>query len=215
MRVLITMGPTREPIDSVRFISNASSGKMGLALAKEGKKRGHEVVVVSGPVGVEIPDEIKVINVKTAEEMVNSTLGELRGGYDLMISAAAIADYSPEELREGKMDSSKEVVLRLKPTPKLTRLAREKFPGLFIVAFKAEVNLPEEELLERAGKKLTEENLNLVVANDIGRNIFGSEKTEVWILDGKEVRHVPTADKASIAGDIWNAIEAAMPFFTH
>ncbi|MBU4201719.1 MAG: phosphopantothenoylcysteine synthase [Candidatus Altiarchaeota archaeon] len=214
MRVLITMGPTREPIDSVRFISNASSGKMGLALAKEGKKRGHEVVVVSGPVGVEIPDEIKVINVKTAEEMVNSTLGELRGGYDLMISAAAIADYSPE-FQQGKMDSGKEVMLRLKPTPKLTRLAREKFPGLFIVAFKAEVNLPEEELLERAGKKLTEENLNLVVANDIGRNIFGSEKTEVWILDGKEVRHVPTADKASIAGDIWNAIEAAMPFFTH
>jgi len=214
MRALITLGPTQEPIDSVRFISNASSGKMGLALAREGKKRGHEVVVVSGPAGVEIPDEIKVINVKTAEEMVNSALGELKGGYDLMISAAAIADYSPE-FQQGKMDSSKEVMLRLKPTPKLTRLAREKFPGMFIAAFKAEVNLPEEELLERARKKLSSEKLNLVVANDIGRNIFGSEKTEVWILNGKEVRHVPPADKASIAGEIWNAIEAAIPFFTH
>ncbi len=214
MRVLITMGPTREPIDSVRFISNASSGKMGLALAEEGRKRGHEVTAVSGPVDVEIPEGIKVIDVKTAEEMVNSTLEELKGGYDVIISAAAIADYSPE-FRQGKMDSSKEVMLRLKPTPKLTRLAREKFPGPFIVAFKAEVNVPQEELLERARKKLSSEKLNLVVANDIGKNIFGSEKTEVWILDGKDVKHVPPADKKSIAGEIWNAIEAAIPFFTH
>ena len=214
MRVLITMGPTREPIDSVRFISNASSGKMGLALAEDGRKRGHEVTAVSGPVGVEIPDGIKVIGVKTAEEMVNSTLEELKAGYDAIISAAAIADYSPE-FQQGKMDSREEVLLRLKPTPKLTRLTREKFPGLFIVAFKAEVNLPEEELLERARKKLSSEKLNLVVANDIGRNGFGSEKTEVWILDGKDVKHVPPADKKSIAGEIWNAIEATIPFFTH
>ena len=210
MRVLITMGPTREPIDSVRFISNASSGKMGMALAREGRKRGHGVTAVSGPVNIEIPGGIKVIDVKTAEEMVSSTLEELKGDYDIMISAAAIADYSPE-FQQGKMDSGKEVLLRLKPTPKLTRLAREKFPELFIAAFKAEVNLQEEELLKRARKKLTEEKLNLVVANDIGRNIFGSEKTEVWILDGRDVKHVPPADKKSIAGEIWNAIEAAIP----
>lgn len=208
MRILITMGPTREPIDSIRFISNASSGKMGRALAEESRKRGHEVTVVSGPVSVEIPDGIKVVDVITAEEMVNSTLEELKGGYDTLISTAAIADYSPEELREGKMDSSNgEVLLRLKPTPKLTRLSRENFPDLFIVAFKAEFNVPQEELLERARKKLTSENLNLVVANDIGRNRFGSEEIEVWILGGKEVKHVPMADKSKIAQEIWDVIE--------
>jgi len=207
MRALITLGPTREPIDSVRFISNASSGRMGLALAREGKKRGHEVVVVSGPVEVEIPDEIKAITVTTAEEMVNSTLEELKGGYDIMISAAAIADYSPEELREGKMDSSEEVLLRLKPTPKLTKLTRENFPELFIVAFKAEFDVQKEKLLDRAREKMTSENLNLIVANDIGRNRFGSGETEAWILDGKEVKHVPLADKGALAREIWDAIE--------
>ncbi len=212
MRVLITMGPTREPIDSIRFISNASSGKMGLALAQEGIRRGHEVMIVSGPVSIKIPDGIKVIGVRTAEEMVNSTLQELKHGYDLMISTAAIADYSPEELRKGKMDSGKgEILLRLKRNPKLTKLSRENFPDLFIVAFKAEFNLSKGKLLERARKKLSGENLNRVVANDIGRNRFGSDKTEVWILGGKEVKHVPPADKSSIARGIWDEIESAIP----
>jgi len=210
MKVLITLGPTQEPIDSVRFITNASSGRMGLALVEEARKRGHNVTVVSGAVSVRIPDGMKVINVRTAKEMVNSTLQELGQDYDVLISAAAIADYSPK-FQQGKMNSgSGEILLKLKPNPKLTALAREKFPDLFIVAFKAEFNLPEDELIERAGKKLSSENLNLIVANDIGRNRFGSKKTEVWILDGREVKHIPLTDKITIASEVWDAIEGAI-----
>jgi len=212
MKILITMGPTQEPIDSVRFITNASSGKMGLALVEEARKRDHNITVVSGLVNIETPDGIKIIRVRTAEEMINSTLQELKRGYDLLISAAAIADYSPREFRQGKMNSSKgEILLRLKPTPKLTKVVRENLPDLFIVAFKAEFNLHKNELLERAKAKLKKENLNLIIANDTGRNRFGSDKTEVWVLDGRGVKHIPLADKSTIAGGILDAIEKAIP----
>jgi len=186
MKILITMGPTQEPIDSVRFITNASSGKMGLALVEEARKRDHNITVVSGLVNIETPDGIKIIRVRTAEEMINSTLQELKRGYDLLISAAAIADYSPREFRQGKMNSSKgEILLRLKPTPKLTKVVRENLPDLFIVAFKAEFNLHKNELLERAKAKLKKENLNLIIANDTGRNRFGSDRPRCGFLTGE------------------------------
>ena len=96
MKVLITLGPTQEPIDEVRYITNASSGKMGAALAREAINRGHKTTIVAGPVAIELPMNAKIIRVRTAKEMTDESLKELEHGYDVLVSTAAIADYSPE-----------------------------------------------------------------------------------------------------------------------
>lgn len=210
MKVLITLGPTREPIDAFRYITNSSSGKMGLALARESISRGNKTTIISGPVEILLPSDAKIVKVRTAEEMINSTIIELsRDNYQIFISTAAIADYAPERVEKRKIKAGKDdLILKLKPTPKLTGLAGEKFPELFIVAFKAEYGLPKNELVERAYGKLKSENLNLIVANDIKKNGFGSDKTEVFVLDkdGRKI-HIPKNSKEMVAGRIWDVIE--------
>jgi len=96
MKVLITLGPTQEPIDPIRHITNPSSGKMGLAVVKEGIDRGHDITVVLGPVQIPMPGEVKVYRVRTAQEMTNRVLNELKENYDIFICTAAIADYTPQ-----------------------------------------------------------------------------------------------------------------------
>lgn len=209
MRALITAGPTRERIDSVRFISNASSGRMGCALAAEAVKRGYDVCLVLGPVCVKPPAGAKVIDVSSAEEMTEGTLKELEGGYDVFVSAAAIADYTPEKPRIGKIKSGREMTLKLKPTRKLTKLVCEGFPGVFKVGFKAEYGVGEAGLLEAAKRKLGE-GLNLVVANDVRVSRFGSEETEVTVLDGGGVVCKAGGLKSGVAARIWDVIEAKL-----
>lgn len=207
MRVLITLGPTQEPIDEVRYITNASSGKMGLALAKESIRLGNETTIVAGPVELSLPKEAEVIRVKTAEEMIKESLKELKKGYDIFISAAAIADYTPE-FHKGKIKSGSGYInLKLKENPKLTALARKKFPNLFIVAFKAEYGLTKKKLLDSASSKMNKEKLDLVVANDIKKTGFGKDKTEVYILNKKKgCVFIPIQTKDNIAKAIWSAI---------
>ena len=208
MKVLITLGPTQEPIDVVRFISNASSGKMGAALAREAVKRGYEVTLVSGPVNIRLPEDARILRVKTAGDMISTSLTELRDNYDLFISTAAIADYSPVKIDDEKIKSGKEIMeIKLMPTPKLTREVRINHPNLFIAAFKAEYNLTEKELIERARSKLNEEHLNLVVANDLKKNNFGSDSTEVIIINKKKIIHLPRDTKGNIAEGIWKVID--------
>lgn len=208
MKVLITLGPTQEPIDAVRYVTNASSGKMGLALARESISRGHETAIISGPVGISLPSDAKIVRVRTAEEMINSTLNELENDYQILISTAAIADYSPEKIETGKIKSDEEeLTIRLKPTQKLTRIARQKFPELFIVAFKAEYGVTRDELINRAVSKLESENLDMIVANDIKNNGFGSDSIEVYVIDkdGNEF-YIPKSSKENVAGEIWDII---------
>ncbi len=209
MKVLITLGPTQEPIDSVRYITNASSGKMGAELARESIFRGNKTTIISGPVEIPLPSDAKIIKVRTAEEMIDSTMKELRKDYQILISTAAIADYTPERIDGGKIKSNKgELILKLKPTPKLTGLAKEKFPELFIVAFKAEYGISKKELMERAKGKLEKENLNLIIANDVKKNGFGSDKTEVFVIDDKNSKiHITKNSKKIITKRIWDVIE--------
>jgi phosphopantothenoylcysteine decarboxylase / phosphopantothenate---cysteine ligase len=203
MRVLITCGPTREYIDEVRFISNASSGSIGWALANEAIWRGHEVTVVLGPCGPPKSPRAKVIPVVSSQEMADATLGELSRGYDLMISAAAIGDWVPTKRVSGKISSAKGLTLRLKPARKLIREARKSFPALKIVAFKAEWGKTEEELIEAARGLL--QYADLVVANDISRYGFGSPTTELFIVSDR-VRHVKPATKEEAAKAIFDSL---------
>lgn len=210
MRILITLGPTKEYIDAVRFISNNSSGRMGFSLAEESIARGYDTIIISGPVTLEFPGDWKVIKVISARDMINKTLGILdEGSFDVFICSAAISDYSVKNPTNGKIPSNKdELVVILKRNPKLTLLVREKFPKIFIVGFKAEYNIPEEELLRRAYSKLVTERLDLVFGNDIAKFPMGSEKTGGILIDrmGK-YKKIEPCDKRELAKIIFDEIE--------
>jgi len=208
MKVMITLGPTREPIDSVRFITNASSGKMGASLAEEALSRGHTVTIIAGHVNIDLPDSAKIYNVNTANDMINSVLKELKNGYDILISTAAIADYSPE-FCHGKIKSGRDnLTIKLSQNPKLTELARRSYPDLFIVAFKAEYGVSDEELINRGYSKLVKEDLDIVVANDIKKNKFGSNTSDAHIIkkNGEKV-YIGKNTKRKLSIQIWDIIE--------
>jgi phosphopantothenoylcysteine decarboxylase/phosphopantothenate--cysteine ligase len=206
MKALITTGPTQEPIDDVRYITNASSGKMGAALALEAMSRGHEVTLVHGPVQISLPECNKVA-VKTTAEMIDAVMAELKkGNYDILISAAAIGDYSTDK-SPGKIKSGQDISLKLKPTPKLIGEARKKHPELFIVAFKAEYGMRKDELRSKVLEFAAKNDLNLVVANDIQKNEFGSDQTELFLVHGDVFRSLGMKSKRELAGSLWSEIE--------
>jgi phosphopantothenoylcysteine decarboxylase/phosphopantothenate--cysteine ligase len=205
MRVLITAGPTREYIDDVRFISNPSSGGMGVALAEEADRRGFEVTLVLGPTSVTPLYGMKVIPVVSSQEMTDKTLAELADGYDVLISAAALADYTPEKKEDGKIRSGSELTLKLKPTRKLIKEARALYPGLKIVAFKAEYDKTDDELVEAAKGLLS--HADVVVANDVSFGVFGADDTQAIIVsaDGR-VTHIEKCSKKDAARRVLDAV---------
>ncbi len=205
MKVLITLGPTQEPIDSVRYITTGSSGRMGKSLANEAIKREFSTTLLAGPISLGLPKKAKIIRVKTADQMIKKTLKELKKNYDIFISAAAIADFTPLKVRKGKIKSNEPVQIKLKPNPKLTSLSREKFPQLFIVAFKAEHSVSRNELIKRGFEKLLSENLNLIIANDLSISL-DKKNTEVYLIDKIGIEHLPLNSKEIIAKRIWNKI---------
>jgi phosphopantothenoylcysteine decarboxylase/phosphopantothenate--cysteine ligase len=178
-RILITSGPTIEPIDPIRIITNRSSGRTGIALAKEAYKQGADVTLVhSNELNMWGIRELKV---ETAHEMIESCLNELRKGYDVLISAAAISDFTIDP-SEVKISSAGDLHLHLTPTKKLIEEVRKEFPELFIVGFKAETNVSTEELIKRAREKMDTYNLEMVVANDVGKGGIGAEENDVYIM---------------------------------
>ncbi|MHC1581508.1 MAG: bifunctional phosphopantothenoylcysteine decarboxylase/phosphopantothenate--cysteine ligase CoaBC [Candidatus Syntropharchaeia archaeon] len=185
-RILITSGPTAEPIDPIRILTNRSSGKTGIELAKECYRQGAEVTIIHrnklNLLG------IKEIYVETAREMTEACINELSKGYDALISAAAITDYTVKP-SDTKLSSELSISLLLTPTAKLIEEVRKKFPDLTIVGFKAETNVSPEELIERARKKMEKAKLEMMVANDVGKRGMGTEDNEVYIITGEEVKH--------------------------
>jgi phosphopantothenoylcysteine decarboxylase/phosphopantothenate--cysteine ligase len=217
---LITAGATREPIDDVRFISNRSSGKMGVALAEEALSKGaRNICLIHGP-AVEIPESLKIDaskrvrleSVETSKEMLDLVVSNLsRDSYDVLISAAAPADYSPVSPARGKIRTSERRTLsiQLEATKKIIEVAKEKFPNVFVVAFKAEHGANEQELIARASEMLDKGVADMVVANDVSRREigFGSEFNEVFVVTRKEgVKHLPKAPKREIAKEILEII---------
>ena len=215
--VIVTAGPTREPIDQVRFITNASTGKMGVALAAEALLKGAKrVCLIHGP-GVMIPDSltqadgrVSIESVVTTQEMQDSVLSKLSKGreYNVLISAGAPADYTNLSPVAGKISTSEESILKLElsATKKIIAVVKEKFPETFVVAFKAEHGLKNsKELSLKALETLKTSGVDIVVANDVARTDigFGSDYNEAHVVtkDGK-VRNLPKASKNEIAAKI-------------
>jgi phosphopantothenoylcysteine decarboxylase / phosphopantothenate---cysteine ligase len=174
VRFVITAGPTREPIDPVRYLSNRSSGKMGYALAGAALDAGHEVILISGPVCLPPPGGAQLLAVTTSDEMHQAVHGQLPN-CDILVMCAAVADYKPAVVAPRKIKKHPGVLaLELIPTRDiLASLATTEQKSL-VVGFAAETN----DLEENAQKKLREKNCDIIVANDVGGSDSGMESDE-------------------------------------
>jgi phosphopantothenoylcysteine decarboxylase/phosphopantothenate--cysteine ligase len=185
-RVLVTAGPTREPLDPVRFLSNRSTGRMGFALAASARDAGAEVTLVSGPVDLDPPAGCRMVEVETAEEMLAAVTREIRE-HDVLIMAAAVADFQPAVMEETKIArAGAPTSVDLKPTPDIITSVREGFSGT-LVAFALQAG----DDLEPARKKLREKGADFIVVNryDERGAGFESDTNHVWVLSkaGDEV----------------------------
>lgn len=203
--VLVTAGPTREPIDAVRFISNPSTGRMGYALASAARDRGAVVTLISGPSHLAPPSDITTINITTAEEM-GRAVREHAGRCSIIVMAAAVSDFRPAEPVERKIkkeDAAHSIALT-RTEDILQGLGSNK-AGRILVGFAAET----EDLVKHAGEKLRRKNLDLIVANDVGRRDagFAAETNEAVLIDrtGKTTQ-LPLMAKDELASRIIDVI---------
>lgn len=186
LRIVITGGTTAEPLDDVRIVTTRASGKTGVALAEEAHERGADVTLVQGRGTTEPPRTIDTRRVETAGDMTAEVMSTLEEA-DAFICSAAISDHSADP-HEGKLPSAEDLEITMEPIPKLIDRAREQYPDLTIVVFKAESRLDDETLLKVAQEKL-DDGMDLVVVNDISRENagFGTDENEVIIVnDGSE-----------------------------
>lgn len=212
MMVLITAGPTLEHIDPVRVITNRSSGKMGVALAAEALNRGADVTLIYGPGTAVPPTDAKVVLVETTEEMYDTVVSELKSKrYDIVVAAAAAADWRPVKTFDYKVSTSdvSEFSVKLRSTRKIINAVKKVNADVFLVPFKAEYSLSDEELVERGYRRLVDAEADLIVVNDVGRNGAGFrvETNEVLIVDrDKNVVHIPLMMKRDIARQVFDLI---------
>lgn len=163
-KVVITAGPTIEPIDPVRFISNRSSGKMGYAIADAALEQGAEVTVISGPTQLEQNKRINFINIESAKQMYNKTIEQIKDA-DIFIAAAAVADYTPNKFAQQKIKKADEKLsIKLKKTKDILLESKNIKPNLYRVGFAAET----ENLIENASDKLIKKSLDMIIANQVG-----------------------------------------------
>jgi len=204
-RVLVTAGPTREEIDPVRYISNHSSGKMGYAIARQARLRGAEVTLVTGPTAIAPPYGVKVVRVESACEMREAVLAELETT-DVVIKAAAVADYRPTQRAESKVKkTAAQLTIELEKNPDILAELGSRKGGRLLVGFAAETD----ELVKNATKKLTQKNLDLVVANDVSQEGAGfNVDTNIVKLLFREgaVEELPIMGKELLAGVILDRV---------
>ena len=211
-QVLVTAGPTLESIDPVRVIMNKSSGKMGAAIVEEALSRGAEVTLIYGPGTTIPPGGAKKISVETTQDIYKAVVFELKSRrYDVVLAVAAVSDWTPKKKYEYKVPtrSQPELTVKFKATPKIIDAIKEDSPDTFLVAFRAEYNLSDEELIQSAYKRLKKAKSDLIVANDIGRKGAGFryDTNEVFIVDAdKKVVHVPITTKRKVAKRLFDVI---------
>ncbi|MBT8251664.1 MAG: bifunctional phosphopantothenoylcysteine decarboxylase/phosphopantothenate--cysteine ligase CoaBC [Nitrosopumilus sp.] len=188
-RVLITAGPTLEYIDPVRVVTNLSSGKTGVLLASELISAGSKVTIVYGPGNEKPPKGAKIINVKTGKEMFDVVKNELKKKFDVVIMAAAVSDYTPENVSKSKIKSDKKsLTIRLKKAPKIIDLVRKFQKDALLIGFKAESNISKSALIESAQKKLKDVDANIIIANDIGTKYQKNpDYNQILIIDNKKI----------------------------
>jgi phosphopantothenoylcysteine decarboxylase / phosphopantothenate---cysteine ligase len=205
-RVLVSAGGTREPLDSVRFLGNRSSGRMGVALAAEAQRRGAVVTLLAANLAVAAPAGVEVVETATAAEMLREA--RLRADADLVVMAAAVADYRPADAVAGKRPKDAAGwTVELEPTADIVReLAAGRRNGQVIVAFGAEGG---EEGLERKRRMLTDKQVDLVVYNDVSRNDIGFDVAEnqVLLISAGGEERVAKAPKRLIAAAVLDAAE--------
>jgi phosphopantothenoylcysteine decarboxylase/phosphopantothenate--cysteine ligase len=211
--VLITAGPTEEPLDPVRFLSNRSSGRMGYALAAEARDRGARVVLISGPVALQPPAGCETLAVTTAEQMHKAVLDRLPES-TIIVMAAAVADYRPArvETRKIKKQSGKPEPIELEPTADILKALGEIKGGRLLVGFAAET----EDVVANAKTKLRSKNCDLIVANPVGPDANGagmdSEENQGWILAASgEAIELARSPKREMARKIFDHALALRP----
>jgi phosphopantothenoylcysteine decarboxylase/phosphopantothenate--cysteine ligase len=202
---LVTAGPTEEFIDPVRFLTNRSSGKMGFALARAARRRGAEVILVTGPTGLPMPRQVQCISVRSAAQMQEAVLAHIDKA-SLLLMAAAVSDYRPRHTASGKIKKSEwKDVLELERNPDILSEAGSRKGNRILVGFAAET----ENLLPNAKSKLQEKKLDLIVANDISLPGAGFEVDTniVKIIDGSgKVEELPLMTKEKLADRILDRV---------
>lgn len=202
--VLITAGPTREPVDPVRFLGNRSSGKMGYALAEAALRRGAKVIVVSGPVALEPPAGVELVSVETAEEMRNAVLARAPGA-SIIIAAAAVSDFRLRSVAQQKIKRNGPMTLDLEATPDiLAELATRRRAEQLLVGFAAET----QNAVENGRLKLRKKGLDAIVVNDVSKPGIGfdSDRNEVTILTPDSEVSLPETSKSKIAHRILDVV---------
>ncbi len=201
--VLVTAGPTREYLDPVRFLSNRSSGRMGYALAKIAKRRGAEVTLISGPVSLKSPHEVKMIGVETASEMQKAVMENIINS-SIFVMCAAVADFTPGKAQEMKIERSESLSLNLEMNPDilLATSTLEKRP--FTVGFSAETG----DRIDRARKKFVRKKTDMIVFNNVSKKDagFDVDTNEVTILDVGGEKALPLMTKEAVASAIFDRI---------
>ena len=205
-RVVVTAGPTREPIDPVRYISNRSSGRMGYALAAAAARRGAQVTLVSGPTALTPPSAVAFVPVQTAEEMREAVLHHAERA-SIVIKAAAVADYRVQAPAEQKIKGKRDLTLQLTPNPDILAEVAARAGAAFIVGFAAETH----DVVANARAKLRAKGIDLLVANDVSRRDIGfdAEDNEVLLIDrwGGD-RPLPRMPKTAVADAILDEVRA-------
>lgn len=193
--VLVTAGPTQEPLDPVRYVSNRSSGKFGYAIAAAAARAGADVTLITGPVAIDAPLDVRVVRVTTAAEMRDAVLAALPGA-DAVVMAAAVADYRAAETRTTKLKKTgKDVELRLSETADiLTEAVRRRKKGALVIGFKAETG----DAVHAAEELLRTKRPDLVVANDVAVG-FGGDDTQIAIVSPDGVERLAPMSKAAAA----------------
>jgi phosphopantothenoylcysteine decarboxylase / phosphopantothenate---cysteine ligase len=206
-RLLVSLGGTREPLDPVRYLGNRSSGRMGAAIVAEALRRGAEVTAVAAATTVDPPAGARLIRVDTAQQLYDAVLAEA-DAQDVLVMAAAVADFRPKRVAEGKLKKDQgvpEVVLE--PTPDtLAELGRRRRPDQVLVGFAAETG----DHLAGARRKLEAKRLDLVVLNHVegAHSAFGADDADAYLVDAATVEELPRSSKAAIAAHLLDRVEA-------
>jgi len=204
-KILVTAGPTQEAIDPVRYITNHSTGKMGYAIAKVAANRGAQVVLVSGKTGLKAPCGVKTIDVVSAKDMFEAVIKEASDS-DIIIKAAAVADYRPAVVAEDKIKKSEgDARIELERTDDIIKyLGEHKKPGQFLCGFSMETK----DMLENSKAKLVKKNLDMIVANNLkvkGAG-FGTDTNIVTFITKNGIEELPVMTKEEVAGELLNNI---------
>ena len=204
--IIITAGPTHEPIDPVRFIGNRSSGKMGIALAGEAARRGAEVTLVLGPTSLDVPRGVECVRVQTAAEMLQAALSAFQTA-DTAICAAAVADYTPAAPADHKLKKANERLDRIELVETvdiLAELSRQKGERR-VIGFAAETD----NVVEYAERKLARKGCDAIVANDVSRadSGFGTDTNKAWIVSTTGTQELPVLTKPQLADTILDLLK--------